>query len=383
MRALLTRVLVVVLVCLFASPALARGAKLEIQILDIASPDSIEHARALTLALERAVTRSNTWRIAAGDYSLEVLTAALDCSEPPDEECLKRIAGEIESDRFIFGTLSRSGGEVSVELSYWDEGRVKTSVTTKYPASLDDAAEDGLLKVANRAFVELVGQAGGQILVVAGNGSGEVLIDGRGVGALSAGRFEADVPAGDHEVLVRAPGHRDAFGTVTVNSGQRARLELDLVSTEETIPETATPREERARERREQPPSKKRSIGFGMIGGGAALAVAGVVFAAISAAQREDSEFEEYRSTVPAGEDVCEAAEDRGNDAIVDKCEANVRTRTMAYILTPTGVLIAGVGVALVATSVPKEAADHRARRMMGEVRVGPRGGYLGLGVRF
>ncbi|HOU91155.1 MAG TPA: PEGA domain-containing protein [Polyangiaceae bacterium] len=376
MRALLTRCLLLLVALLLATPAFARGGKLEIQILDIASPDAIENARALTIALERAVTRTDSWKLAPGDYSLEVLTAALDCAEPPDPECLGRIANEIESDRFIWGVLSRQGGEVAAELHLWEEGKDKASTTLRYSANLNDAAEDALFQLAQRAIGELLGVAGGTLMVVAGNGGGEVMIDGQPRGSLTGGRLELKLPAGDHEVLVRAPGYREARGRVTVPPGDRAEIALDMFSDGEPVV-AEEPSPERARS------SPRRALGYGLIGVGAAVAVAGGVFTGLSAAQRDDEEFAEYRSTVPVGEDVCEVADERGDDDIVDKCDANVLTRRMAYILTPSGLVVAGVGIALVATAHPRERVAARPGRTTGELRLGPRGGYVGVAVRF
>ncbi len=376
MRALITRFLLLLVVVLSSSPALARGGKLEIQILDIASPDAIENAKALTIALERAVTRADSWKLAPGDYSLEVLTAALDCAEPPDADCLQRIEAEIECDRFIWGVLSRLGGEVAVELHLWEEGKDKAHTTLRYSANLNDAAEDALYKVAERAIGELLGVAGGTLAVVAGSGGGEVLIDGQARGTLSGGRLEIELPAGDHEVLVRAPGYREARGRATVPPGDRGEITLDLFSDGEPVV-VDEPSKERAK------PSPRRAIGFGLIGVGAAVAVAGGVFTGLSAVQRDDEEFAEYRSTVPVGEDVCEYADDRGDSDIVDKCDANDLTRRLAYVLTPSGLVLAGVGVALVATSHPRERVASRPGRTTGEVRLGPRGGYVGVAVHF
>jgi len=376
MRALLSRCLLLLAALLLATPALARGGKLEVQVLDIASPDAIDNAKALTIALERAVTRAESWKLAPGDYSLEVLTAALDCPEPPDAECLGRIATEIESDRFIWGVLSRQGGEVVVELHLWEEGSNKASTTLRYSANLNDAAEDALFQLAERALGKLLGVAGGTLLVVAGNGGGEVVIDGQSRGSLTGGRLEVEVPAGDHEVLVRAPGYREARGRVPVPPGDRAEIALDMFSDGEPVVAEEPP-PERAR------PSPRRALGYGLIGVGAASAVAGGVFTGLSAVQQDDDEFAEYRSTVPVGEDVCEVADDRGDDDIVDKCDANVFTRRMAYILTPSGIVVAGVGIALVATARPGERVAARRGRTTAELRLGPRGGYVGVALRY
>ena len=55
----------------------------ELQVIALGSPDAWENAKALTGALRRAVIRADGLSLASGEFSLEVLTAALDCPEPP------------------------------------------------------------------------------------------------------------------------------------------------------------------------------------------------------------------------------------------------------------------------------------------------------------
>jgi hypothetical protein len=361
---------------LAAAPARARGEQTEVQVLDVASPDAFENAKALSVALDRAVSRSDRWKLAPGDYSLEVLTAALDCDDPPDADCLQRIGAEIRSERYIWGVLHRSGGEVVGELHLWDRGTDAAKTELRYSANLDDAAEDALFQVAERALRDLLGSVGGRVLVIAGEGEGEVVIDGEPRGHLANGRLELELPAGEHEILIHAPGYRDARGRVTVRSGERAELRLDVFSDAEPVAVAEPPREQHR-------PNTQRVVGFSLIALGSAAAIAGGVFTGLSAVQQDDQEFADYRGTVPVGGDVCEVAEERGDDEIVDKCDANLFTRRMAYILTPTGLVLAGAGIAMVATAHPRESKSASRPRATAQVGIGPRGGQLRVSVPF
>lgn len=377
MRALIALLLVVCAMA-FPAPVLAQGAAIELSVLDLATTDAVDNARALTVAIERAITRAEGWSLAPGDYSLEVLTAALDCDELPDEPCLERIADEVESDRLIWGTVERSGAEVLAKLHYWERGGGRSETEVRYSANLTDAADDALLAVAQGAFGELLGLAGGTLVVIAGTGAGEVSIDGEPRGQLVAGRLEVNLPAGEYKVLVRVADARPSRARATVRPGTRTELELRLIPVAQPLGEVteAAPPERAA-------PSGKRRLGYALIGLGGGVALAGGAFTAVTMVQRGDDEFERYRETVARDQDVCDIAAARGDTDIVDKCTANRTARRLAWILTPTGLAVAGVGIAVVAGAPGRSTASSGAMRLKGQVGFGPRGASAGVVYHF
>lgn len=370
MRAL--RALVVVILVVLLSPA-AHAQSNQLQVLTIASPDAFENAKALTTALKRAVSRAEGWKLAPGEFSLEVLMAGFDCQDPPDAACLEKVAQSVDSDRFIWGSLVADGAEVKAHLRYWEGGRTVSETTLSYAANLTDPSDDTLIALAEKAFNDLLGVTEGKLVVLAGDVTGQVFVNGKPEGAITDGRAELLVRAGTVDVLVKAEGFRDAKGTVELRPGGAADLTLDM------IPSEPTPRTRSERDR--GPMSAQKAAGFGAIGVGSLVGVVGGVFWTLSATQKADLTYEEYRATVPVGEDPCETAKLDERADIIDHCDQNRTTRTMAWILTPTGVAIAAVGTVLVLTDQPKQRTSRL--RVTPELISGPHGARVNLRVRF
>jgi hypothetical protein len=156
-----------------SSAATAFGqTKSTVQVLTMASEDSYEQAQALTIALKRAVTRTEGWSLAKGDFSLEVMTAALGCSIPPDTGCQKRIADKANINRYVWGTVAKSGKkEVVAVLRLYENGEQKSDTEIKYASNLTDPSDDTLLNIAYDAFAKLTGSAQGVLVVTAGKRS--------------------------------------------------------------------------------------------------------------------------------------------------------------------------------------------------------------------
>ena len=144
--------------------------KSSVQVLAIGSDDAFEQAQALTIALKRAITRTEGWSLLKGDYSLEVMTAALGCPIPPDAGCQKKIGTKVGSNRYIWGTLAKSGKkDVVAVLRLWENGEQKKDAHIKYAANLTDPSDDSLMAIASDAFAKLTGEATGVVVVTAGS----------------------------------------------------------------------------------------------------------------------------------------------------------------------------------------------------------------------
>lgn len=382
MRRLLTALLVAFGLLLVGLPAAAQS-KTTIQVLSIASDDAFEQANALTIALKRAVSRAEGWTLSKGDFSLEVLTAAMGCPLPPDAGCQKKISQKVGSNRYIWGTLAKSGKkEVVAVLRLWEDGEQKKDTEIKYAANLTDSADDTLLAIAADAFARLTGEATGIVVVTAGNLNGKVFVDGKEMGTLTDGRTELTLPSGDHKVMVRADGYNDAIGTVTVRAGSSAEVAL-------------TPTAKGAGDAKADVTadtgggSNTKLLGYVGVGVGGALLLAGSYFLVKTVGQRGDSELDDYRNNeVPKGEEACDWAESHERSDIVDLCNANSRDRTLAWVLLPAGAVVTGVGVYLLMTADDKKPqtglnTKRRRPRLQPSLAVGPKGGQLSVNYSF
>lgn len=379
MRRSLSAVLVAFGLLLIALPTAAQG-KTNIQVLSIASDDAFEQAQALTIALKRAVTRAEGWSLTKGDFSLEVLTAAMGCPLPPDPGCQKKIAAKVGSNRYIWGTLAKSGKkEVVAVLRLYEDGSQKKDTEIKYASNLTDASDDTLLSIAADGFARLTGEATGVVVVTAGNLNGKVFVDGKEMGALTDGRTELTLPSGDHKVLVRADGYNDAIGTVTVRAGSSAEVALS--------PTAKGPGDTKADVTQDTRTGSSKLLGYIGVGVGGAMVLAGSFFFVKTLSQKGDSELDDYRNTeVPKGEEACDWAKSHDRSDIVDLCNANSRDRTLAWVLIPAGAVVTGVGVYLLMTAddkKPESSARRRPPRFQPSLAVGPKGGQLTVNYSF
>ncbi len=370
----------VTLACLLA-PAPAGAESKPIQVLTVMSADAFDNAAALTTALKRAVTRADGWSLAPGEYSLEVLMAGFNCDEQPDADCLTQIAGSIGENRFIWGTMEVVDDQVVTQLHLWEDGKNIGRTRLKYSANLLDSADDTLLGMAEDAFHELLGVAEGELVVLAGDVTGEVFVNGQSVGRIEDGTADFRVPAGELEVILKAPGYLDARGKATLRPGDSTRVVLDVLPD----PDYSDSKGKKPRSRRDGRErgsvSAQKAVGIGAVGAGVIVAGVGMGYWVSSYGQRSDDAYEEYRTTVDRDADPCDQAKIDQRQDIVDHCEANRSTRTMARILTPAGGVVAIAGLVLVLTDKP--ASQSARRRVQPALAVGPRGGQLDLTVRF
>jgi hypothetical protein len=386
MRLLLITLLLVIGVTLLGRPASA--AEQQIQVLALGSPDAFENARALTGALRRAVLRSEGWTLASGDFSLEVLAAALDCPEPPDAGCLEQIARKMGAERFIWGTVhKKSKTQVVAHLRLWQDGKNEREVEFDYSSNLNDEADDMLLELAQGALSQLLGEAKGTLSITAGTVDGQVTVNGQPAGTIRNGRAKLRVPSGKLRVRVKAAGYRDLQGSVVVPPGAEATLALNPVATEQDAPtETESPLAQPEAEAA-QPSDARKVWGFASLGVGVAALATGAVFWVQSYSQTNDPVFERYVNQTPRNQDPCERARtDPSAVEVVEICDANVTSRTMAYVLVPLGVGLSALGTMLLLSS-DSEASQGVAQAGSLSVRplvgVGPTGGRLDLRATF
>src|SRR3984957_13820263 len=179
-----------------------------VYVLSIWTDDADDQADALTQALRSRVRQSQGWSLLETSQSFETLSIALKCPPKPDAGCLQRIADQLHADHFVWGTLSKGGaGQVKALVHLWTRGKSEVEANSTYSDNLKDPSDESLHTIATTLFGSLSGSgAGGTVVVHAGNGGGDVLVDGSPKGALENGVARVDVTAGPHSIGVRVPG---------------------------------------------------------------------------------------------------------------------------------------------------------------------------------
>jgi hypothetical protein len=385
---LLTATGVAAVALLSALAAHAQPKKIPIQVLAIVSDDAFEHAQSLTVAMKRAVTRSDGWTLGAGDFSLEVMTAAMNCPEPPDASCLKKIEQKVGTDRFVWGNLKKQGGEVTAHLRLWQRGATKGESRVKYSVNLNDASDEALMTIAEGAFYELVGDEPGIVVVIAGSSNGEVLVDDKPAGTLSDGRAELLLKRGSYKIAVKSPGYEDSVGQVTVKPGGRAELTVQPVPLEGSAAASAAGGDDGPEDRSGGKPSTRKLLGYAGVGVGGAFIVGGFYsMLRVSSIQNDDA-FDAYRQGFPRGVEACDAA-DRGEVSgsvgaatpaeAADQCSTAHTFTTLQWVLFPLGLAAAGAGTYLLVT-------DDSSKGQSGlfvTPAAGPRGAAIDVRYRF
>ncbi len=148
-----------VVILLRGGSARAQASKPEdLQVLEIDSDDADDEAEALTGALRSRVRSTPGWALPETPQSLRMLSAALRCPKRPDPACLQHIGDHLKADRFVWGTVSKTGGHrVTADVHLWTRGKPDTAVHEIYSDNLKDASDDTLRKIATRITDRLIG----------------------------------------------------------------------------------------------------------------------------------------------------------------------------------------------------------------------------------
>src|SRR5262249_50310177 len=124
-------------------------------------------------------------------------------------------------------------------------------------------------KIAAHILDRLTGtSSNGTLTIHAGEGAGQVLVNGQRKATLEKGAATMELPAGSYAVEVRAPGVAAAKQQVTVNGGADTPIALKLVPEKEQ-PEVAADTG--------KPSNVRKIVAWSAVGLGAAFAVVGAV----------------------------------------------------------------------------------------------------------
>ena len=335
---------------------------LPISVIAIQTDAADDQAEALTKALRNAVRAMPGWSLGEGDFSLEVLTLSLKCAEPPDASCQSRIADQIKSDRYVWGTIQKKGTNVHGTLNFWVRGKGTSKVPVDYTSNLTESSDETLKKIAAQAINELTGgPPKGGMHIKAGDLQGQVFVDGQPLGALKSGDGTFTIPSGSHKITVKAQGYADS------------ELEVVVKPTGAPVEVTLVPIANEAK----TPVNWRKVGGFAALGVGVAAGVVGLIGTLQVNSAANDDVYKDYaRRTVT--NDVCtEAAKDGVNfrGAVVALCDKGKAGELLQAVMYPVAAVAGGLGIYLIATSssAPKPATTG----FKFDPRVGLDGGKL------
>lgn len=246
------------------APALAPAGQQTIAVLGIDSDDAQDEADALADALKERARQAPGWVLLENSPSLGALTVSLKCSAKPDLACQQKIAEAVKSDRYVWGVMAKAGGggQVNVELHLYRRGMKDFVIRETYSDKLKNKDDARLTGLARRLFEELTGTSAARVIVRAGTGGGEVIVDGVRHVPVQNGTATIDVASGAHTVEIVVPGAARRTKQLTLQSGQEEVIEVDVDVTK-TEPSKPFP--------------TRTVVGGGLVVVGATLAVVSVV----------------------------------------------------------------------------------------------------------
>lgn len=201
-----------------------------IAVLGIDSDDAQDEADALADALKDRARQAPGWVLLENSPSLGVLTVSLKCSAKPDIACQQKIAESVKSDRYVWGVMTKAGGggQVNVELHLFRRGMKDFVIRETYSDKLKNKDDARLTGLARRLFEELTGTSAARVIVRAGTGGGEVIVDNSRRVPVQNGTAMIDVSSGTHTFEVVVPGAARRTKQLTLQSGQEEVIEVDV-----------------------------------------------------------------------------------------------------------------------------------------------------------
>jgi hypothetical protein len=209
----------------------------------------------------------------------------------------------------VWGVMSKAGGggQVNVELHLFRRGKPDFVIRETYSDMLKDHNDAKLQGLAQRLFEELTGTSAGRLVVTAGTGGGEVIIDGTRKVPLEKGKATLELPSGHHSIEIVVPGAGRRAKQVDIQNGAEVVIDVDLGAPGEAPPKST-------------PFPTRTVVGGGLLVVGGALAVTSVVFgvkwiglkgeesdleAELSAAAKRATSNNDYRPTSKETSDPC------------------------------------------------------------------------------
>lgn len=311
-----------------------------VYVLTLSTDDSDDQAEALTQALRSRVRQSAGWSIVETTQSFDTLAIALKCPPKPDGGCLGRIADQLHADHFVWGNLSKAGkGSVKADVHLWTRGKADVEAMESYSDNLKDASDESLRAIAATLFGKLTGAgATGTVIVHAGSGGGDVLVDGSVRGTLEGGVGRVEVTSGTHTISVRVPGSDATPQKTDVVAGGESSVTVRL---------GAAPPPPGDGPKSNFPARKVLEYGAIVVGGGLLIAGGIETAAWISDSNASNTDRQQVPKSIT---DVCA---NQVNAAAQDACHKSKDAQsvsTLAWVFGGAGAALVGVGVVMLLT---------------------------------
>jgi hypothetical protein len=356
--------------CAVSAHAAPPGPGVEsIPVLEIATDDADDQAKALTQALRSRVKASTQFALSDQSVSLQVLLLALKCPDVPDAACQEKIAGKIKSDKYVWGTMKKGPNKTVVaDLHYYVKGRPDQRQQFSYSETITDALDPQMQKQAESMFLRVTqfGRVGVINLTMENPVDGEVFANGQSIGNITKADHEYTLPVGETVFEVRSGGKVIARAQGSVLATAATELKLAEVK-EKTDTVGAKVSTDAA------PAPWKRPVAIGAMGLGA-VALGFAAFRGIQNLTFDDAQFSAYRdakkiagsgdgSSGAASSDACEQARAgvlpqgtaAGNPGyVVSQCDKADSRRSQQLIFGIAGGVLAVAGGALFYTTMNK-----------------------------
>jgi hypothetical protein len=347
-----------------------------IGVVDVRSYDAPEQARAVS-----SVIRQDLGGAATAGFQLDSLFAELACSAGPDSACLDRIANRLQTELFVWGYARRvAPGQVMFELHLFARGEPERYTELTLSDVLTDPSNAPLRRSVHTALTGLVTRGGAAtIRLRAGNSSGQVLLDGHPATDLRNGQAVMSLRAGEHRIEVRLPDHLAAERTLFVQPGSVTDLLLEPPPSASTDSEPGTS------------VNWRKTGGLIALGAGAVFTGLGVWSTTQVKAINDDQGFQEYRMSVAATGDVCDAANAglvassssaASPSRVSDLCASGTRYERLGIVFYGSALVSVGAGIYLLATS-PSGPPARSPQAWQLVPSFGKEGGRLEARVRF
>jgi hypothetical protein len=352
-----------------ASSTQASSSPRTVHVLGFAANDHFDHADALTKALKLVIASATNARLGEGDFSLEVLTAALGCADVPDAACLKKIANKTQSNRFIWGTLTVEGQKVTAQIFLFEDGISSKKAQFNYPANLKDSLDEDLTTLASKAVSELIEPLTYPVIIRSADAEGKVYVDGKPAGPLTNGTLTINVTSGKHTFHLETDGTSPEDVNVRVRVDAANKVRFEKSSTHNPTKATAPSSKAENDHPLTEPPvvastssgNSQRTWGYITMGVGGALLIGGGLAATRLYMLSNDSGLEAYRAGIRSNQDACTEA-DNGHvvpgamspSDVRSTCSEGKTLQIAQIVLLAGGVVAVGTGLTLLLTSKPK-----------------------------
>ncbi|MFO0661111.1 MAG: hypothetical protein U0165_14955 [Polyangiaceae bacterium] len=363
----------------WSSSASAEQTRMDLIVLEIATDDADEEAKALTLALRDEIRSSSDLKLVDVDASLQVMMLSLKCvGDVPDTSCQQKIADKIKADRYLWGSVRKGKGtEILADLHLWQRGKSEVRYQTTFDSRSVGAARGRLSAIARESVDKLARGAiqGTARLLAPESVSGAIFIDGvEQPNAMTAGVGEVLATPGPHWFEVKKNGVVLAQGKGELKPNSAQVISLSAPSIAATTPPPSTP-----------PPARdwRRPVGWGAIAAGGVMLTGSFISMAKVSSINGQSDLDAYRRGFGSKQDICDMAKAgrvsllpgaASPSKVTEYCDSASTFEVLEFVFLGLGVVSAGAGAYLLTTSsMSSHAAPTTGASATPVVRVTPR----------